>query len=204
MSSVPKAFEKLLNDYFNQFFTSHPADATYVGLTSGEGQFNTATLPALRRQHRLRQAALAKLDTIAPSALSNEQNLDRLAFRARLLPLVTHGDAIGDGVVECGAHEEVRQHLPVVVVERLLARCELADVVKGDGAVLGPRFKHQSGELISTLAAMEILPESWPFSIELSDGSMVEIDETMASIVEVDEETAHWALVALQRMLEVH
>ena len=28
---------------------------------------------------------LAKLDTIAPSALSNEQNLDRLAFRARLL-----------------------------------------------------------------------------------------------------------------------
>ncbi|MBQ95654.1 MAG: DUF885 domain-containing protein, partial [Actinobacteria bacterium] len=85
MSSVPKAFEKLLNDYFNQFFTSHPADATYVGLTSGEGQFNTATLPALRRQHRLRQAALAKLDTIAPSALSNEQNLDRLAFRARLL-----------------------------------------------------------------------------------------------------------------------
>ena len=85
MSSVPKAFEKLLNDYFNQFFTSHPADATYVGFTSGEGQFNTATLPALRRQHRLRQAALAKLDTIAPSALSNEQNLDRLAFRARLL-----------------------------------------------------------------------------------------------------------------------
>ena len=85
MSSVPKAFEKLLNDYFNQFFTSHPADATYLGLTSGEGQFNRATLPALRRQHRLRQAALAKLDTIAPSALSNEQNLDRLAFRARLL-----------------------------------------------------------------------------------------------------------------------
>ena len=85
MNSVSKAFEKLLDDYFNDFYASHPADATYVGLTSGEGQFNEATLPVLRRQHSRRQAALAKLDTIAPSALSNEQNLDRLAFRARLL-----------------------------------------------------------------------------------------------------------------------
>ena len=85
MNSVTGAFDQLLNDYFNAFFDTHPADATYVGLTTGEGQFNNATLPALRRHHRARQAALAKLDTIAPSALSNEQNLDRLAFRARLL-----------------------------------------------------------------------------------------------------------------------
>ena len=85
MNSVTGAFDQLLNDYFNAFFDTHPADATYVGLTTGEGQFNNATLPALRRHHRARQAALAKLDTIAPSDLSNEQNLDRLAFRARLL-----------------------------------------------------------------------------------------------------------------------
>ncbi|MAH76496.1 MAG: DUF885 domain-containing protein, partial [Verrucomicrobiales bacterium] len=85
MSSSPKQFEQLLDEYFNQFYADHPADATYVGLSSGEGRFNTATLPALSRQHRRRQTALAKLDTIAPSALSNEQNLDRLAFRARLL-----------------------------------------------------------------------------------------------------------------------
>ena len=49
MSSVSKAFEKLIDDYFSDFYASHPADATYVGLTSGEGQFNEATLPALRR-----------------------------------------------------------------------------------------------------------------------------------------------------------
>ncbi len=85
MKSDSIAFDQLLNDYFGTFYANHPADATYVGLTSGEGRFNTATLPALRRQYRARQAALAKLDTIAPSALSNEQNLDRLAFRARLL-----------------------------------------------------------------------------------------------------------------------
>ena len=85
MSSSPKQFEQLLDEYFNQFYADHPADATYVGLSSGEGRFNTATLQSLSRQHRRRQTALAKLDTIAPSALSNEQNLDRLAFRARLL-----------------------------------------------------------------------------------------------------------------------
>jgi len=85
MNSIAKSFEALLDDYFATFYREHPADATYVGLRSGEGRLNPGTLTTLRRQHRRRQAALAKLDTIAPSALSNEQNLDRLAFRARLL-----------------------------------------------------------------------------------------------------------------------
>ena len=85
MNSIAKTFESLLDDYFATFYREHPADATYVGLRSGEGRLNPGTLSALRRQHRRRLTALAKLDTIAPSALSNEQNLDRLAFRARLL-----------------------------------------------------------------------------------------------------------------------
>ena len=85
MKSISRAFEVLLDGYFNTFYREHPADATHVGLVSGEGRFNPATLSALRRQQARRRAALAKLDTVAPSALSNEQNLDRLAFRARLL-----------------------------------------------------------------------------------------------------------------------
>ena len=85
MTSTSKTFEALLDDYFNTFYREHPADATHVGLSSGEGRFNPATLKALRSQHSRRRAALAKLDTVAPSALSNEQNLDRLAFRTRLL-----------------------------------------------------------------------------------------------------------------------
>jgi len=85
MKSNSRTFEQLLDGYFNSFYADHPADATYVGFSSGEGRLNNVTLPALSRQHRRRQAALANLDTIAPSALSNEQNLDRLAFRARLL-----------------------------------------------------------------------------------------------------------------------
>ena len=85
MPNHSKDFEQLLGGYFNSFYADHPADATYVGLSSGEGRLNNVTLRALNHQHRQRQAALANLDTIAPSALSNEQNLDRLAFRARLL-----------------------------------------------------------------------------------------------------------------------
>ncbi|HJN83117.1 MAG TPA: DUF885 domain-containing protein, partial [Verrucomicrobiota bacterium] len=85
MNSISRAFEALLDDYFNTFYLEHPADATHVGLSSGEGRFNLTTLSALRRQQARRRAALAKLDTVAPSALSNEQNLDRLAFRTRLL-----------------------------------------------------------------------------------------------------------------------
>ena len=85
MTSTSKTFEALLDDYFNTFYSEHPADATHIGLSSGEGRFNPATLKALRNQNSRRLAALAKLDTVAPSALSNEQNLDRLAFRTRLL-----------------------------------------------------------------------------------------------------------------------
>ena len=85
MRSDSRTFEQLLDGYFNTFYSEHPADATHVGLSTGEGRFNTATLTALRKQQARRRAALAKLDSIAPSALSNEQNLDRLAFRARLL-----------------------------------------------------------------------------------------------------------------------
>ena len=61
-------------------------------------------------------------------------------------------------------------------------------IVKGDSSVLGPLFKQQSGEVLSALSSLDEVPTSWPFTLELSDGSHVEIDENMASIIEVDEE----------------
>ena len=48
MTSPSKTFEALLDDYFNTFYREHPADATHIGLSSGEGRFNPATLKALR------------------------------------------------------------------------------------------------------------------------------------------------------------
>ena len=85
MNSFSRAFETLLDDYFSTFYREHPADAALLGLNSDDARFNPSTLSALRRQQAKRRDALSKLDTVAPSALSNEQNLDRLAFRARLL-----------------------------------------------------------------------------------------------------------------------
>ena len=85
MPKTSKIFEELLKNYFNTYYATHPSDATYVGLKSGEGKMNNVSLSSINRQQKQRQYALSKLDKIPPSALSNEQNLDRLAFRSRLL-----------------------------------------------------------------------------------------------------------------------
>ena len=88
MAQMPKTseiFEELLKNYFNNYYATHPSDATYVGLKSGEGKMNSVSFSSLNRQQKKRKDALSKLDKIPPSNLSNEQNLDRLAFRSRLL-----------------------------------------------------------------------------------------------------------------------
>ena len=85
MPKTSKIFEELLKNYFNTYYATHPSDATYVGLKSGEGKMNSVSFSSINRQQKQRQDALSKLDRIPPSALSNEQNLDRLAFRSRLL-----------------------------------------------------------------------------------------------------------------------
>ena len=85
MPKTSKIFEELLKNYFNNYYATHPSDATYVGLKSGEGKMNSVSFSSLNRQQKKRKDALLKLDKIPPSNLSNEQNLDRLAFSSRLL-----------------------------------------------------------------------------------------------------------------------
>ena len=85
MPKTSEIFEELLKNYFNNYYATHPSDATYVGLKSGEGKMNSVSFSSLNRQQKKRKDALSKLDKIPPSNLSNEQNLDRLAFRSRLL-----------------------------------------------------------------------------------------------------------------------
>ena len=85
MPKTSKIFEELLKNYFNNYYATHPSDATYVGLKSGEGKMNSVSFSSLNRQQKKRKGALLKLDKIPPSNLSNEQNLDRLAFSSRLL-----------------------------------------------------------------------------------------------------------------------
>ena len=83
MNSVSKAFEKLLDDYFNDFMPiTLPMRPTWA---SPPAKANSTKPPSRYFDGNIAggRLPLAKLDTIAPSALSNEQNLDRLAFRAR-------------------------------------------------------------------------------------------------------------------------
>ena len=78
-------FEGILDRYFETFLEGNPVYATFAGLKSGEGKLGEPILSFEKRRAELRQKALQALDTISPRELSNEQQLDRLAFRSLLL-----------------------------------------------------------------------------------------------------------------------
>ena len=79
-------FEGLLDRYFEKLLEDVPIFAvTYGGLRSGEGKLGRLDSNFLARRERERQKALRSLEEISPGDLSNEQQLDRLALRSRLL-----------------------------------------------------------------------------------------------------------------------
>lgn len=85
---MPKAsyqFDALLDRYFKTLLKEHPVTAAYAGLPEGRGHLGTATLTFEKRWHQIRQRALVTLDSLSPRELTNEQQLDRLAFRSQLL-----------------------------------------------------------------------------------------------------------------------
>ncbi|MDB6022291.1 MAG: hypothetical protein JWQ04_2148, partial [Pedosphaera sp.] len=85
MTKSSAAFEGLLDGYFTTMLAEHPVSAAYAGLKEGRGKLGRATLIFEKRWHTLRQRALAALNSISPRELTNEQHLDRLAFRSQLL-----------------------------------------------------------------------------------------------------------------------
>ena len=86
MTEFSKPFEALLSRYFKGLLKDVPTFATsYAGLRSGEGKLGEASLRFHQRRERERQIALRALERISPRALSNEQQLDRLALRSQLL-----------------------------------------------------------------------------------------------------------------------
>jgi hypothetical protein len=79
-------FDGLLARYFEQFLESDPVFATITaGLPSGEGKLGTLGSRFQEESERRRQAALRKLEQQSPRDLSNEQHIDRLAFRSKLI-----------------------------------------------------------------------------------------------------------------------
>ncbi len=84
MNATQRAFEGILDRYFETALADNPVWANHVGLHAGEGRLGRATLAHLQRQEKRRRRTLGALDTINPRELSNEQHLDRLALRAML------------------------------------------------------------------------------------------------------------------------
>lgn len=85
MNKGSSKFEGLLDGYFKQVLADNPIYATFAGLRAGEGHLGHANLSFEIQQEKRRRRALADLDHVSPRDLSNEQHLDRLALRSRLL-----------------------------------------------------------------------------------------------------------------------
>src|ERR1700692_1580419 len=85
MTKLSSRFEVLLDRYFKTLLAEEPTFAAYAGIQSGRGRLGQATLAFEKHRHALRLKALATLESLSPRELSNEQQLDRLAFRSQLL-----------------------------------------------------------------------------------------------------------------------
>jgi uncharacterized protein (DUF885 family) len=84
MNATQRAFEGVLDRYFETTLAENPVWANYTGLPDGEGKLGRATLAQLQRHEKRRRQTLAALDALNPRELTNEQHLDRLALRAML------------------------------------------------------------------------------------------------------------------------
>lgn len=85
MTTSASHFEGLLDRYFEALLAEHPVAAAYAGLPEGRGHLGRASHAFEKRWQTMRQHTLANLDSLSPRELSNEQHLDRLAFRSQLL-----------------------------------------------------------------------------------------------------------------------
>ena len=108
MSQTKNAFEGLLSRYFEPLLQDDPIFATVTaGVSSGEGKLGHIGKEHQQKRERARQATLAALDKVSPRDLSGEQQLDRLALRAKLLR-------------ECEDHARGRHTLEPNAPEQLL------------------------------------------------------------------------------------
>jgi uncharacterized protein (DUF885 family) len=86
MEKNRSGFEGILSSYFERLFEDDPAFATITaGLRSGEGKLGSFGGRFHAERQRQRQLTLTKLEEQSPRELSNEQQIDRLALRSRLL-----------------------------------------------------------------------------------------------------------------------
>jgi hypothetical protein len=80
-----KAFEGILDKYFEGVLADHPMMANELGLRAGEGKLGAVGMRFERQQEKRRHNALFAMEGLAVNELSAEQHLDRLSLRAQLL-----------------------------------------------------------------------------------------------------------------------
>lgn len=146
MTQMSKPFEGVLDRYFETLLEDQPILAAYAGLKSGEGRLGQISLKFQVRRERQRQIALAALENISPRTLSNEQQLDRLAFRAMLWH-ETEDFARGRHALQPDAPEQL---LNILLHELQRAEDEPARAVRNLRSLLrqAPRFLQKAATLI--------------------------------------------------------
>jgi uncharacterized protein (DUF885 family) len=140
-------FEGMMDRFFETSLHDLPIFAvTVAGLRDAEGQLGRLSPEFQQQRERKRQAALRALDQLSPRELSNEQQLDRLAWRSQLLR-------------ECEDHARGRHALEPNAPEHLF-NILLHELMRGDDepkraaqnlrSLLkhAPDFLHQAGVLI--------------------------------------------------------
>jgi uncharacterized protein (DUF885 family) len=86
MDKAKSRFEGLLGHYFDGLMKADPVFAVVTaGVSSGEGKLGSLGSEFHASREKQRQLTLARLDEISPRDLSNEQQIDRLALRSKLL-----------------------------------------------------------------------------------------------------------------------
>ena len=77
-NGTQRAFEGILDEYFEGVLEDHPMMANELGLRVGEGRLGTVGLGFEKRQEKRRQNTLAALESLAVNELHAEQHLGRL------------------------------------------------------------------------------------------------------------------------------
>jgi uncharacterized protein (DUF885 family) len=85
MVKTSSQFEGLLDRYFELWLAENPAFAATAGIEDARGHLGHATPDFEKCWQKIRRQTLAKLDSLSPRELLNEQHLDRLALRSQLL-----------------------------------------------------------------------------------------------------------------------
>jgi len=84
-NGTQKAFEGILDEYFEGVLADNPMMANELGRREGEGKLGKIGAAFEKKQERRRQKTLAALEGLTVNELHDEQHLDRLALRSQLL-----------------------------------------------------------------------------------------------------------------------